>query len=83
MRSAISAAARHTTVELSSGHGWDRYGQAPFGVVEVGNVFTVEYGAEVPGRGYIGLEEDVLVTSDGVEWLSTPQREDLARGVIL
>jgi Xaa-Pro aminopeptidase len=54
---------------------WDRYGQAPFGVVEVGNVFTVEYGAEVPGRGYIGLEEDVLVTSDGVEWLSTPQRE--------
>ena len=29
----------------------------------------------VPGRGYIGLEEDVLVTADGVEWLSTPQRE--------
>jgi Xaa-Pro aminopeptidase len=29
----------------------------------------------VPGRGYIGLEEDVLVTGDGIEWLSTPQRE--------
>jgi Xaa-Pro aminopeptidase len=54
---------------------WDRYGRAPFGLVEAGNVFTVEYGAEVPGRGYIGLEEDVLVTGDGVEWLSTPQRE--------
>ncbi len=54
---------------------WDRYGAAPFGVVEEGNVFTLEYGTAVRGRGYIGLEEDVLVTADGVEWLSTPQRE--------
>ena len=54
---------------------WDRYGTAPFGIVEEGNVFTVEYGTAVPGRGYIGLEEDVLVTADGVEWLSSPQRK--------
>jgi Xaa-Pro aminopeptidase len=54
---------------------WDRYGTAPLGQVEEGNVFTVEFGTAVPGRGYIGLEEDVLVTADGVEWLSTPQRE--------
>lgn len=54
---------------------WDRYGTAPFGIVEEGNVFTVEYGTAVPGRGYVGLEEDVVVTRDGVEWLSTPQRE--------
>ena len=54
---------------------WDRYGKSPFGIIEEGNVFTVEYGAAVPGRGYIGLEEDLLVTADGVEWLSTPQRE--------
>ena len=54
---------------------WDRYGDAPLGLVEVGNVYTLEYGAPVPGRGYIGLEEDVLVTTDGIEWLSTPQRE--------
>ena len=54
---------------------WDRYGTAPFGLVEPGNVFTVEYGTAVPGRGYIGLEEDVLVTAKGVEWLSTPQRQ--------
>ena len=50
---------------------WDRYGAAPFGLVEEGNVFTVEYGATVPGRGYIGLEEDVLVRPR-VEWLSPP-----------
>jgi Xaa-Pro aminopeptidase len=54
---------------------WDRYGTAPHGRVEEGNVFTVEFGTAVSGRGYIGLEEDVLVTADGVEWLSTPQRE--------
>jgi Xaa-Pro aminopeptidase len=54
---------------------WDRYGTAPDGIVEEGNVFTLEYGTAVPDRGYIGLEEDVLVTSGGVEWLSTPQRE--------
>lgn len=54
---------------------WDRYGTAPMGRIEEGNVFTVEFGTAVPGRGYIGLEEDVLVTADGVEWLSTPQRE--------
>jgi Xaa-Pro aminopeptidase len=54
---------------------WDRYGQAPLGLVEEGNVYTLEFGTAVPDRGYVGLEEDVLVTADGVEWLSTPQRE--------
>jgi Xaa-Pro aminopeptidase len=54
---------------------WDLYGQTPYGIVEAGNVFTLELGTLVPGRGYIGLEEDVLVTENGLEWLSTPQRE--------
>jgi Xaa-Pro aminopeptidase len=54
---------------------WERYGDAPLGRVEEGNVYTLEYGVAVEGRGYIGLEEDVLVTADGIEWLSTPQRE--------
>ena len=54
---------------------WDRYGSAPLGLVEEGNVFTLEFGTAVAGRGYIGLEEDVVVTTDGIEWLSTPQRE--------
>jgi Xaa-Pro aminopeptidase len=54
---------------------WDRYGQAPYGIVEAGNVFTLELGVAVRGRGYVGLEEDVLVTKDGLEWLSKPQRK--------
>jgi Xaa-Pro aminopeptidase len=54
---------------------WDRYGQTPFYPVEVGNVFTLELGIEVPNIGYVGLEEDVLVTESGVEWLAPPQTE--------
>jgi len=54
---------------------WDRYGDSPRGLVEEGQVYTLEYGASIPGRGAMALEEDVLVTADGIEWLSTPQRE--------
>jgi len=44
-------------------------------VIEAGNVFAIELGVQVPGRGYIGCEEDVLVTSAGAEYLSEPQTE--------
>ena len=54
---------------------WERYGQSAYGEVEAGNVFTLELGVSVPARGFVGLEEDVLVTPDGVEWLSKPQIE--------
>lgn len=54
---------------------WERYGRTPYGVVEAGNVFAIELGAPVEGRGWIYLEEDVLVMEQGVEWLSTPQEE--------
>ena len=52
---------------------WERYGDTPNRVVEVGNVFTVEPGLSVPGYGYIGIEEDVLITTDGAEFLGNPQ----------
>jgi Xaa-Pro aminopeptidase len=54
---------------------WERYQQTPYGVAEEGNVFTLELGVHWPGRGYIGLEEDVIVTATGCEYLSTPQTE--------
>jgi len=52
---------------------WERYQQTPFGLVEEGNIFTLELGVYVPERGYVGLEEDVVVTATGCEYLSTPQ----------
>jgi len=54
---------------------WERYGDSPNRVLEAGNVFAVEPGLAVPGYGYIGLEEDVLVTETGAEYLGAPQRE--------
>ena len=54
---------------------WERYGQSAFGKVEAGNIFTLELGVSVPGYGLVSLEEDVLVTPDGIEWLAAPQTE--------
>ena len=54
---------------------WERYGQTPFGIIEVGNVFAIELGTAVPGYGYVGLEENVLITEEGAQWLSEPQTD--------
>jgi Xaa-Pro aminopeptidase len=54
---------------------WDRYGSTPDGVVEKDNVFAIELGVKVEKRGWVYLEENVLVGEDGLEWLSTPQTE--------
>ncbi|MCC6611825.1 MAG: aminopeptidase P family protein [Anaerolineae bacterium] len=54
---------------------WERYGKTPFGIVEAGNCFTLELGVHVPGYGLVSLEEDVVVTDTGYEWLGKPQTE--------
>lgn len=52
---------------------WERYGRTPYLPLREGEIYTVELGITVPGRGYLGLEEMVRVTGDGIEWLSERQ----------
>lgn len=52
---------------------WERYGETPRHPVEAGQVYTLELGVEPPGRGYLGIEEMVLVTDSGCEFLSRRQ----------
>jgi Xaa-Pro aminopeptidase len=47
----------------------------PDELIEPGMVFTIEPGAYIPGWGGVRIEDDVLVTADGVEMLTNVPRE--------
>ena len=51
---------------------WERYGETPFGIVEAGQVYTLELGVTTEA-GMLALEEDVIVTATGCEFLEEPQ----------
>lgn len=59
---------------------WDRYGDTPKGEVEAGNVFTLELYVTTKNYGQLSLEEDILVTKKGCEFLSHPQTELICLG---
>ncbi len=52
---------------------WEVYGNLPNQIIEKDQVYTIELGIALPGYGYIGLEEDVLVTEDGNVYLGELQ----------
>lgn len=59
---------------------WERYGSAPHGKVQEGEVYTIEPGVMVPGFGYLGLEEDVIVGPHEADYLGPPQQTLWLRG---
>ena len=54
---------------------WEKYANKPFEPIEERMVFTIEPRLTVPGRGVVTIEEMVLVTGEGAEYLATPQKE--------
>mgnify|MGYP001792529361 CR=1 FL=1 len=55
------------------GPAWEKYARKPFVPIEEGMVFTIELRLTVPGFGIATVEEMVVVTSKGAEFLSRPQ----------
>jgi Xaa-Pro aminopeptidase len=53
---------------------WPRYGDTPERAIEPNAVYTLELGTPT-SRGYVGLEDEVLVTANGAEWISPAQTE--------
>jgi Xaa-Pro aminopeptidase len=58
---------------------WPRYGETPEHAIEPSSVYTLELGTATE-RGYIGLEDEVLVSAKGAEFISPVQRELLYAG---
>ena len=54
---------------------WERYGTKPDSIVEAGQCYTLEPRINVKGYGVATIEEIVVVTVEGVRYLSQPQTE--------
>lgn len=54
---------------------WERYGDTPYMKVEEGQIFTIEPRLPVKEYGVSTLEEEVVITRKGCEFISPPQKE--------
>jgi Xaa-Pro aminopeptidase len=57
------------------GPAWEKYADKPFWPLEPNMVFTIEPRVTVPGKGIVTIEEMVVVTDSGADYLSHPQME--------
>jgi Xaa-Pro aminopeptidase len=54
---------------------WERYGNAPFIPLEEEQIFTIEPRLPIEGYGVATIEEEVIITKTGCEFISPPQKE--------
>ena len=54
---------------------WERYGNSPFIPLEEGQIFTIEPRLPIEGFGVATIEEEVIITKNGCEFISPPQKE--------
>jgi len=54
---------------------WERYGNLPTLEIEEGNIFTIEPRLTIENYGSATIEEMVVVTKDGCEFISERQKE--------
>lgn len=54
---------------------WEKYGTLPYIPLEKSQVFTIEPRLYVEGHGIVTMEEEVVLTESGCEYLSVPQTE--------
>lgn len=54
---------------------WERYANLPYIPIEENQIFTIEPRLTVPGFGIATVEEEVVVTKDGCEFISPRQTE--------
>ncbi len=57
------------------GPAWEKYAQKPFQKLEPGMVFTIEPRLTIEGHGVASIEEMVVVTNEGCDWLTNPQKQ--------
>ena len=55
---------------------WERYGNLPYLTLEKGQIFTIEPRLTIDGYGIATIEEEVIITEDGCEFIS-PRQEEL------
>lgn len=54
---------------------WERYGNTTSLPIEIGQVYTLEPRLPIAGYGVATAEEMIVITENGAEWLSHPQKE--------